>query len=156
VRAAARAEAREGSGPAAAAVDEPASGQVLTGTNAPPARPLHPLLEDRAKAFGELPSTTHPNYYGRPGQQHAEINALSEALYVREAALGRSVTANDLSDLLLHVQQARGGGVGTPMPRCSRCSYITQGVDRTSQQAGGESQQFKSILAGKWPDDRPF
>jgi RHS repeat-associated protein len=155
-RAATRAAAREGSGPASAAVDEPASGQVLTGTNAPPARPLHPLLQERAEAFGQLPSTTNPRYYGRPGQQHAELNALSEALYAREAALGRSVTSNDLSDLLLHVQQARGGGAGMSMPRCSRCSYITEGVSRTSQLSGAERQQFESILNGNWPSDRPF
>jgi RHS repeat-associated protein len=156
VRAAVADAARRGQGPAAAAVDEPASGQVFTGTNAPPTRPLHPLLQARASEFAELPSTTNPRYYGRPGQQHAELNALSEALYGREAALGRSVTADDLTDLLLHVQQSRGGGAGNPMPRCSRCSFVSEGVGRTSQLGSAERQQFETILDGRWPDDRPF
>jgi RHS repeat-associated protein len=155
VRAAATDAARRGRGPAAAAVDEPASGRVFTGTNAPPTRPLHPLLQARAGEFAELPSTTNPRYYGRPGQQHAELNALSEALYAREAALGRSVTADDLADLLLHVQQRRGGA-GTPMPRCSRCSFVSEGVGRTSQLASAERQQAETILKGRWPDDKPF
>ncbi|MBP1990486.1 SpvB/TcaC N-terminal domain-containing protein [Paenibacillus eucommiae] len=156
VRLSARAAARDGKGPAAAAVHEPASDQVLTGTNAAPGREMHPLLEQRMREFGELPSQTHPNYYGRPGQQHAEMNALSDALYAREAALGRSVTADDLSDLLLHVQQRSGRAAGSAMPRCSRCSYSTNGVDRTSQLANGEQEQFKTIMSGGWPDDRPF
>jgi hypothetical protein len=117
---------------------------------------LHPLLQEQANEFAQLPTTTHPNYYGRPGQQHAELNALSEALYTREAALGRSASASDRPALLLHVQQARGSGVGTPMPRCSRCNFIASDVDRTSQLAGAEKQQAQTILSGNWSGNRPF
>lgn len=146
----------QGDGPAAAAVHEPASGMVFTGTNAPSNQPMHPLLEASAREFAQLPSATHPNYYGRPGQQHAEINALSDALHARGQALGREMTAADLGDLLLHVQTTRGRRSGMPMPRCSRCSYMTNGVSRTRQQSGGEREQFNAIMSGAWPTDRPF
>ena len=144
-------------GPAAAAVHEPASGRVFIGTNAPPNQPLHPALRQRAAEFADIPSTgEHPNYYGRTGQAHAELNALSEALYGREAALGRPVGADEFGDLLLHVVQRRGGGAGLAMPRCSRCNFLTSGVDLTMQSASGEQSQFETILAGQWQDDRPF
>jgi hypothetical protein len=113
-------------------------------------------LKARSDEFAKLPSTTHPNYYGKPGQQHAELNAKSEALYAREAALGRPATADDLGDLLLHVQQRSGGGAGNPMPRCSRCSFITNGADITTQQSAAERSQFNDILSGKYPENRPF
>lgn len=159
VRAAASAQARARGGEAAAAIHEPASGQIALGSNEAPTRPLHRILIERMSEFENIPSKTrieHPNYYGRAGQQHAERNALNEALFLRESALGRPATTDDLADMLLHVQRARGGGNGNPMPRCSCCNYVTEGVQLTAQMRGAEREQLQSVISGKWPMDRPF
>ncbi len=149
VRAAATRAAGEpgATGPAAAAVHEPASDKILTGTNTAPSRPLHRLLLDRIREFKTFDSTTDPNYYAKAGQAHAETNALSEALYAREAALGREAGEGDLADLLLHVVNRKSDAA---MPRCSSCSFITHGADTTIQQSSAEQAQFREILSGTY------
>lgn len=142
--------------PAAAAVHEPASGRVFTGANAPPSRPLHPLMQEGIDEFAGIPTNTHRNYFGMPGQAHAEVNALSDALYARQRALGREMTREDLSSMLLHIERRGGPAAGTPMDRCPRCSMATSGVELTPATRQAELTWFNRIMSGNYDPNSPL
>ena len=121
---------------AAAAVHEPASGKTIAKTNNPiDPKDLHPLLQERSKNSLAKHSAEDPRvkgqgakYNGVVGDAHAEVLAVSEALFARENALGRAVGDSDLGDLLLDVVRTDTNRVGQPFSLCAGCSSITEGV----------------------------
>jgi hypothetical protein len=121
--------------------------------NEAPTSPLHPLLAERLSEFNLLPTTTHPNYFGRPGQLHAETLAMSEALWARQSALGRFLTFEDIEAIKLDVRYVNGGRA---MPRCSRCMFMTEGASITPALRAEELRQADDIISGRWAEARPF
>ena len=88
---------------------------------------LHPLLEAR---YASMPNSILSSYSKTKGAgSHAEIYALNDALWAREAA-GIPIK---LDELYLNVISARRISksipvAGMPVPRCPHCEYLTDGI----------------------------
>jgi len=85
---------------------------------------IHPVMKQFVSAYNTKTAGTTEARWGTPGS-HAEVTALSNALYAREAALKRSATSADLSEMVLHNMslQTNPHGTGVP-PLCPNCSNI--------------------------------
>jgi hypothetical protein len=109
-------------GPVLTGVLDTRTGRTFFGINQA-IRPgnLHPLLQRRLDDYLAATGGTTPARAGAPGT-HSEIIALSRALYEREAALGRPVRLQELSEFVLHNRALRGPrkitGVPPPCPNC--------------------------------------
>ena len=83
----------------------------------PPNNP-HPNLAARLSEIGDGDVTK-----GIPGS-HAEVHALNELLWSREAA-GLSTAIDD--SFIYHNVWLRGRELGNPIPRCANCLFLTNG-----------------------------
>lgn len=109
-------------GPVLSGVLDTRTGRTFFGLNqdAPPLN-LHPLLKKRLADYLKKTGGVTPPRAGEPGS-HSEIVALNQALFEREAALGRPVQPQELSEFVLHNRSLRGPrkleGVPPPCPNC--------------------------------------
>jgi hypothetical protein len=98
------------------------TGRTFFGVNHeyPPAN-LHPFLRESLDAYRATTRGVTPERAGIPGT-HSEIVALNRALYEREAALGRPVEPQALSEFVLHNRSLLGAkkieGIPPPCPNC--------------------------------------
>jgi len=92
------------------------TGQIFFGQNSGIPNPLHPALAARLAQF-EGPGAAGK---GIPGA-HSEINAVNQGLFARPGA--------SMNDFALYNVRLRGSAQGSPIPMCSNCSAILQGVE---------------------------
>ncbi|MED4570697.1 YwqJ-related putative deaminase [Brevibacillus agri] len=113
-------------GPAVAGVLDKKSGKYYFDINDPEGKvPLtqHKVISERIEG---MPPEIEKGYIKSLGAgSHAEVKALNRALLDRPDA--------NLEDFMIYVISARKINkkmpVGTPMPRCPHCEYITQGAN---------------------------
>jgi RHS repeat-associated protein len=111
-------------GPVLSAVLDTRTGRTFFGINQDTVPPkLHPLLEARYKQYLTDAAGDTPAKAGIPGA-HSEISALNTAFYAREAALGRPLTASDLSEFTIHNRTLWRGQSGMVPPPCPNCAAI--------------------------------
>ncbi len=96
---------------------------------------LHPVLAGRVAKLQQAGAL----HFSAPGA-HSEVHALNDALWAREAALGRIATEADLGEMMLSnmwLRSSRNGNmrVYADAPRCGNCSDITNGVINLSGDA---------------------
>ena len=137
-------------GPVVASAKAGATGEIYAGRNPTPTRELHPVLEERRLEHLEITGGQSNTWYGGAWEEHAEIKAVNDALWAREAQFGPQ-TAADLRDIVVHVEST----AGLAKPRCTRCFLITKGVQTSSALEAAEKKQFEDILRGLY-DNRPF
>jgi hypothetical protein len=109
-------------GPVLTGVLDTRTGRTFFGVNLKDPPPgLHPLLQERLDDYIAKLGGVKPTRWGELGS-HSEIVALSRALYEREAALGRSVEPQELSEFVLHNRSLHGPrkiqGIPPPCPNC--------------------------------------
>ncbi|WP_158502193.1 YwqJ-related putative deaminase [Vitiosangium sp. GDMCC 1.1324] len=109
-------------GPVLTGVLDTRTGRTFFGLNQEePLLNLHPLLKKRLADYLEKTGGVTPPRAGKPGS-HSEIVALNRALFEREAALGRPVQPQELSEFVLHNRTLKGPrkieGVPPPCPNC--------------------------------------
>ncbi|HYO58231.1 YwqJ-related putative deaminase [Archangium sp.] len=109
-------------GPVLTGILDTRTGRTFFGLNQDePLRSLHPLLKKRLADYLDTTGSITPARAGKPGS-HSEIVALNRALYAREAALGRPVEPQELSEFVLHNRSLRGAtkveGIPPPCPNC--------------------------------------
>ena len=112
-------------GPVLTGVLDTRTGRTFFGLNQDTPPPgLHPLIEKRLVDYLKKTEGFTPAKAGEPGT-HSEIVALSRALYEREAALGRPVQLQELSEFVLHNRALHGSRkiTGIPPP-CTNCAAI--------------------------------
>lgn len=145
----------------AAAVTDHLTGKTYLGLNGPNSiegvsKDLHPLLADRLAKLD--PQTMH----GSVPATHAEVHALNEALWAREARNGGplrgdanstkkpTVTGKDLGSFSLDTRWLKGnennpasdGMVpGNKAPRCNNCRDLTTGVRNLAGDANPVSEK---------------
>ncbi len=117
-------------GPVLSGVMDTQTGETFLGLNKGVVpENLHPILQNRLAQYeADISTGSVTPHFSSPGT-HSEIYALNEALYAREARLGRPVLENELGEFLLHNRSLRGTNriEGVP-PRCTNCEYLTNGV----------------------------
>jgi hypothetical protein len=109
-------------GPVVTGVLDTRTGRTFFGLNQDePLGNLHPLLKQRLTDYLDSTGGATPPRAGKPGS-HSEIVALNRALYEREAALGRPVDPQELSEFVLHNRSLFGSkklkGIPPPCPNC--------------------------------------
>ncbi len=112
-------------GPVLTGVLDTRTGRTFFGVNQKdPILGLHPLLKKRLADYLRKMGSTTPAKAGEPGS-HSEIVALNRALSEREAALGRPVQPQELSEFILHNRALHGSRkiTGVPPP-CDNCAAI--------------------------------
>jgi RHS repeat-associated protein len=85
---------------------------------------LHPLLQSRLETYLRTSGHNLNPVWGVPGA-HAEIGALNKALLRREA-LG--LTVKSLDDFAIYNVSLWRNRLGTLVPRCGNCKFLTRGV----------------------------
>ena len=112
-------------GPVLTVVRDRVSGELFDGQNlgAIPDK-LHPLLQNRLDAYLAANGGNLNAVWGVPGS-HSEIAALNQALLRREA-LGLPVKS--LEEFSMYNVSLWNNRLGTPVPRCGNCQYLTDGV----------------------------
>lgn len=141
---------RRQAGPVGAVVVDNQTGQTFTGRNTGIPDNLHPVLENRMNNMD--PARRHNSQAGT----HAEINALNDALWAREASnrqrgINTPVTEADLNTMTMDTVWTRtnqGGGMveGQPAARCANCTQLTDGVNNL---AGDATQPFSADRAAE-------
>jgi len=109
-------------GPVITGVLDTRTGRTFFGLNQDePLGNLHPILKKRLADYLDSTGGATPPRAGKPGS-HSEIVALNRALYEREAALGRPVDPQELSEFVLHNRSLFGSkklkGIPPPCPNC--------------------------------------
>lgn len=109
-------------GPVLTGVLDTRTGRTFFGVNQKkPIKNLHPLIKNRLMDYMRATGGVTPERAGIPGA-HSELVALNQALYEREAALGRPVEPQELSEFLLHNRSLLGlkkiEGIPPPCPNC--------------------------------------
>ncbi len=112
-------------GPVLTGVLDTRTGRTFFGLNQDaPLLNLHPLLKRRLADYLKNTGGATPPRAGKPGL-HSEIVALNRALFERQAALGRPVQPQELSEFLLHNRSLKGPRKieGVPPP-CTNCEAV--------------------------------
>jgi hypothetical protein len=148
-----RALSRSERGPVYTAVLDTATGEVFGGLNLgsrghPPTAAeiqhltenLHPILQSRLESLRsslqqmvEAGTITEEQLRAGVAGAHSEIVALNNAVRAREAALGVSISEQDLGSFLVHNRELTSSatspdfGQGVPPP-CVNCSYLIRGA----------------------------
>ncbi len=135
---AAVARGERGPGPARSASYDPATRRTFEGRNEPYSKPIQDVLQKRMNQFSTRPDADNP-YFGRPGQQHAEINSTNDALTARASLLQREMTPWDLAQVTTSVRRSNGSNAGEPFRRCPRCEAVTEGMSMTPDMVSAES-----------------
>lgn len=117
-------------GPVLTGVLDTRTGRTFFGVNLKQPPPdLHPLLRKSLDAYRAATRGVSPERAGVPGA-HSEIVALNRALYEREAAFGRPVEPQELSEFVLHNRSLLGAkkveGIPPPCPNCE--AILPQGI----------------------------
>ncbi len=129
------------------------TGRVFTGTNTRnPVSTPHPVLAERLNDID--PSRMHFSYQGN----HAEVHALNEALWTRDALYesqgsSRSVNSADLSSFTMDTawgktSNNRGMVAGETAHRCANCTQLTEGVNNLAGDSPAPYDERKATLAG--------
>jgi hypothetical protein len=87
------------------------------------------------------------HYWKKGSQEHAEILAVSDAVYALESRLQHSVTWEEARRRIELDIARKDTGVG--MPRCARCMLVLDGFKLTDRTKQAERDQAKRIRAGK-------
>lgn len=146
---------RREKGNAVATAYDRSTKEIVSSLDGPLDRKLHPLLETREKQFQDLVGGRKDRYYYKAdGQEHAEINALNDALWRRQERLQRSLSEDDLAEIVFDI---RGSAMrtGESIPPCSRCSYMLDGTKLTGKTQKAMKQQLNKVLKDEY-GDRPF
>ncbi len=125
-------------GPVVAGVMDTLTGEVFFGTNIRKLPDtLHPILERRIADYMSVFETAVPKL-GEPGA-HAEIHALNEALWARQALTAEPLAEEVLGEFLLNSVFLRGTRAMESVKRCFQCGGLTEGVTTFNEwlQGGG-------------------
>jgi hypothetical protein len=92
------------------------TGEIFFGQNTGIPDPLHDVLASRIDDFAG------PGAAGKgvPGA-HSEVNAVNHGLFARPGSI--------VEDFMLYNLRLRGAAIGEPIPMCSNCSKILNGVE---------------------------
>lgn len=150
---------RRQAGPVGAVVVDNRTNQTFTGRNTGIPENLHPVLEQRLQNMD--PTRMHNSRAG----SHAEINALNDALWAREAqnrarGITAPLTARDLNTMTLDTAWTRtnqGGGMvqGQSAPRCANCTQLTRGVQNLAGDATMPYSAERATQAGRTTGPTP-
>jgi hypothetical protein len=143
---------RPGKDVVAAGTFEPATNRVFFATNRSRlnARGWHPLLQNQERLRHELNPTDQERAGMRallPGQHHAEMLSLNDALWARQDALGRPLTRMDMRTTVTDIRWLRGSGRLMAAHRCPGCIVGTEDAPVTPAVAGAEGEWFRREMA---------
>ncbi len=136
-------------GPALATATSEPYGHFHSRVNEDPDRQIHPLLAGRIELVEDLPRPRGEagHYWKKGSQEHAEILAVSDAIYALEDRLGRSVTWEEArKQIELDIIRKK---TGAGMPRCARCMLVLEGIKLTDRTKEAERAQSKRLFSGR-------